>query len=814
METTINDVRYAIRTLLRSPVFTFVSVVVLGFGIGATTTIFSVVDGVLLRPLPYPDSDRLVAVWETNDQASPDFNERTEASPANYLDWCERNRSFANLAALRYTSLPLVTGDEPVRLEGASVTPNFFATVGVLPVAGRDFAPDDGLPNAAPVAIISTELWRRAFGADSGVVGSQVQLGGRPVTIAGVMPAGFNLPFPRSRSIDVWVPMPLDPANADRQAHVLYVVGRLRDGVTLASAREEIAGIASHLATEHPDTNVGRSVRPVPLQEWIVSDVRTPLLLLFASVAAVLLVACGNVANMLLARGAHRRREIAVRTALGASRLRIVRQLLTENVVLSLGGGALGLLLSAWSIDLLQTLAPDFIPRLADVGIRWPVFGFALGVSVVTAITFGLGPALRSTRTDLHESFKSGERAVGARMHDRVRGILVAAEVGITIVLLVGAGLLVRSFVRLVDIDPGLDPTHVVTLDVAIPRAKYADDERIAAFHTEILARVTASPGVDAAGAIDPLPLSDSNTTTSITIVGQPVPPPPERPDVEYRSASPGYFETMRIPVLAGRTFRDADDVGAPAVVVVNEALAELHWPGAGAVGQHITIPDDSDDPAALGPVYEVIGIVGNVRHTALDIAPKPECYASSLQDPGRYRTIVVRSSAPADRVVAMVRDAIRAVDPDQPVHNVMTMEQRVAETVARRRMAMQLAGAFALVALLIASVGVYGVLSYFVEQREREIGVRIALGARRSDVLKLVLGHGLTYAVGGLVAGSVAALLLSRVIASQLYGVSAIDPVTYIAIDALVLVVAVAATLVPALRATGVDPVVALRSE
>lgn len=814
METTINDVRYAIRTLLRSPVFTFVSVVVLGFGIGATTTLFSVVDGVLLRPLPFPDPGRLVAVWETNDQANPDFRERTEASPANYLDWCERNTSFASLAALRYSSLPLVTRDQPIRLEGASVTPNFFATLGVLPVAGRDFAPGDGVPNAAPVAIISTELWRRAFGADAGIVGSQVQLGGRPVTIAGVMPAGFNLPFPRSRSIDVWVPMILDPANADRQAHVLYVVGRLRDGVSLVTAREEFAGIAGQLAAEHPDTNVGRSVKPVPLQEWIVSDVRSPLWLLFASVAAVLLVACGNVANMLLARGAHRRREIAVRTALGASRRRIVRQLLTESAVLSLGGGALGLMLSSWSIDLLHALAPDFIPRLADVGIRWPVFGFAFALSVVTAVTFGLGPALRSTRTDVFESFKSGDRAGGTRVHERVRGMLVAAEIGVTIVLLVGAGLLVRSFVRLVDVDPGLDPKSTLTLDVAIPRAKYTEGSRIASFYDQVLERVSATPGVDAVGAIDPLPLSDSNTTTSITIVGRPVPPPSDRPDVEFRTASPGYFEAMRIPVFAGRTFTDADDARAPGVVVVNQALAELHWPDANAVGQHITIPDDSDNPAALGPVFEVIGVVGNVRHNALDVAPKPECYATYRQDPTRYLTLVVRSTVPTDRLLASVRDAIRAVDPDQPVHSVMTMEQRIAETVARRRMAMQLAGAFALVALLIASVGLYGVLSYFVEQREREIGVRMALGARRTDVLKLVFRHGFSYAVGGLAAGSIAALMLSRVLSSQLYGVSPIDPVTYLAIDALVLVVAAVATLVPALRATAVDPVVALRSE
>ena len=718
METTIHDVRYAIRTLLRSPMFTFVSVIVLGFAIGATTTIFSVVDGVLLRPLPYPDSDRLVAVWETNDQASPDFRERTEASPANYLDWCERTRSYANLAALRYASLPLVTRDRPVRLEGATVTPNFFATVGVQPVAGRDFTPADGVPNAAPVAIISTEVWRRDFGADTSVVGSQVQLGGRPVTIAGVMPAGFNLPFPRNRAIDVWVPLVLDPANADRQAHVLYVVGRLANGVDLASAREEIAGIAGQLAAEHPDTNAGRSVRPVPLQEWIVSDVRMPLLLLFASVASVLLIACGNVANMLLARGAHRRREIAVRAALGASRRRIVRQLLTESTVLSFCGGALGLMLSAWALDLLRAFAPDFIPRLADVGIRWPAFGFAMGVSVVTAIIFGLGPALRSTRTNLFDSFRSGDRAVGARMHERVRGMLVAAEIGLTIVLLIGAGLLVRSFVTLVDVDPGLDPAGVLTLDVAIPRAKYTEAERIAAFYSDVIGRVSATPGVESVGAIDPLPLSDSNTTTSITIVGQPVPPPPERPDVEFRTSSPGYFEAMRIPVLAGRTFTDADDARAPGVVVVNQALAELHWPDSSAVGQHITIPDDSDNPEALGPVFEVVGVVGNVRHTALDIEPKPECYATYRQDPARYLTLVVRSSGPGDRLTASVRDAIRAVDPDQPIHNVMTMEQRVAETVARRRMAMQLAGAFALVALLIASVGLYGVLSYFVEQR------------------------------------------------------------------------------------------------
>lgn len=814
MESIITDVRYAIRTLVQNPVFALVSIVVLAFGIGATTTVFSVVDGVLVRQLPFPSPERLVAVWETNDQASPEYRFRTEASPANYLDWCERNTSFENLAALSYSSLPLVTRDQPVRLEGAAVTPNFFQTLGVSPVAGRDFAPGDGVPNAAPVAIISTEVWNSAFGADPAVVGSLVNLGGRPVTIAGVLPAGFNFPFPRTRGIDVWVPMQLDPAKADRQAHFLYVVGRLRDGVSMPSAQEEIAGIGRQLAAEHADTNAGRSVRPVSLHEWIVSDVRSPLLLLFAAVGAVLLVACGNVANMLLARGTHRRREIAVRTAIGASRRRIVRQLLTESAVLSLSGGALGLLLSAWSVDLLRGIGADFIPRLAEIEIRWPVFGFAFAVSLVTAIAFGLGPALRATRDDLFGSLKSGDRAVGTRMHDRVRGMLVAAEIGVTIVLLIAAGLLVRSFVQLVDVDPGLDPSNVMTLDVAIPRAKYVDDVRIAAFFNETLARIAAAPGVEAVGAIDPLPLSESDNSVSVTIVGQPVPPPPDRPEVGFRIASPGYFEAMRIPVCEGRAFSDADDARTTGTVVVNRAFAERFWPGVSAVGQHITIPEDSDDPAALGPVYEVVGVVGNVRHTALDIAPKPECYATYRQDPARYLTVVVRSPLPADRVAGLVRDAVRAVDPDQPVHNVLTMEQRVAGTVARRRMAMLLAGAFAAVALLIAAVGLYGVLSYFVEQREREIGVRMALGARRADVLRLVVGQGLTYVVVGLVAGSVAALLLSRVIASQLYGVSAVDPVTYVAIDAAVLLVATAATLVPALRATAVDPTVALRSE
>ncbi len=814
METTFNDIRYAIRTLLKSPVFAGIAILVLAVGIGATTAIFSVVDGVLIRPLPYPAPERLAAVWETNDQASPEFRNRTEASAANYLDWCDRNTTFENLAALSYTSLPLATRDQPVRLDGASVTPNFFKTLGIQPVAGRDFEPGDGVPNAAPVAIISTETWRRAFGADPGVVGSQVQLGGRPVTIAGILPAGFNLPFPVSRDIDVWVPMRLDPAKADRQAHYLYVIGRLRDGVSFAAAADDIAAIGNRLAAEHPDTNVGRSVHPVPLHDWIVADVKTPLLLLFAAVAAVLLVACGNVANMLLARGAHRRREIAVRTALGAGRLRIVRQLLTESVVLALVGGALGLILSAWSIDLLRALAPHDIPRIGDVGIHWPVYLFALGASIVTALTFGLGPALRTTGTDLFETFKSGDRAVGTRTHDRIRGLLVAAEICVTIVLLVGAGLLVRSFVQLVDVDPGLDPRNVLTLDVAIPRAKYTDNERTAAFFKETLARVAAVPGVEAAGAIDPLPLSDSNNSTAITVVGQPVPPPPDRPEVEFRTASPGYFDAMRIPVLAGRAFSDADDARTGGVVVVNQSLAERFWPNTTAIGQRITIPDDSEDPSALGPEYEVVGVVGNVRHTALDVAPKPECYTTYLQGPARYLTLVVRSTMPVDRLTAAVRDQVRSVDADQPMHNVMTMEQRVAGTVAKRRMAMLLAGAFAVVALLIASVGLYGVLSYFVEQREREIGVRMALGARRTDVLRLVLGHGLAYTAVGLVAGSLAALLLSRLIASQLYGVGVVDPPTYLVINTLVLSVAAAATLIPAFRATGVDPVIALRSE
>ncbi len=808
------DVRFATRMLARSPVFALVAIVVLAIGIGANTAIFSVVDGVLLRPLPYPEPERLVAVWETNDQAGPDFRNRTEVSPANLLDWQSRNQSFEQIGALAYTNTTLVGREQPERLAGAAVTPNFFAAVGVTPAVGRAFEPGDGVPNAAPVAILSAGVWRRAFGADPDVVGTQITMGGRTVMVAGVMPDGFDMPFPINRTIDVWTPLKIDPAKADRQSHFLYAVGRLRDDVTREAADAEMDAVAGQLAVEHPDTNRGREVNLVELHSQIVGDVRGPLGLLFAAVAGVLLVACGNVANMLLARTAHRRREIALRTALGGSRARIVRQLLTESTVLALAGGALGLALAWWSLDLLRALGPADVPRLADVGVRWPVFLFAVGASLATALVFGLGPALRSTGVDLAGAFKAGSRTSGAKLGDRARGLLVVAEVAVTIVLLVGAGLLVRSFVRLLDVDPGFDPKNALTLDVAMPRAKYEKDERAIAFTSDVLARVRAIPGVEAVGTIDPLPLSGSNNSTTITIGGQPIPAPADRLSIPFRLVTPGYFEAMGIPVLSGRSLADRDRENAPRAVVVSAAFARRFWPDAPAVGQNIHIGEDDDDPAAIGPAYEIVGVVGDVRHSALDAEPQAEFYVPYLQEPSLYYTMIVRSSTPTEQLVGSVRDAIRSVDPDQPIHDVMTMDQRIAESVARRRFAMLLAGAFAVVALLIASVGLYGVLAYFVEQREREIGVRMALGARRADVLRLVLGHGLGYTTVGLALGSAVAALLSGVLAAQLFGVSPVDPATYASIDAVVFLVAVAATFIPALRATAVDPAIALRSE
>ncbi len=797
------DLRYAWRGLRRSPSFTAVAVATLALGIGVNTAVLGIVNGVLLRPFPLPRADRLVVIRE--DMPEKGMFGMT-ASPPNYLDWKSQNRSFTDLAAYERNSDP-VTGDgEPEQIDYALTTEGFFRVLGVRPELGRIYGADDFAAGRAHVVVLSHAFWLRRFGGRPDAIGSVLRIGGEPYTVIGVAPPEVALP---TGSHELWAPLDFGPnVERERGAHYISVIGRLRDGVSLTAAEAEMKGIAARLAAAYPDKNKGHTVSLRTLKEQIVGKAKPALLVLTGAVALVLLIACANVANLLLARGARREREIAVRRALGASRARTVRQLLTESILLAAGGTAAGVALAALADRLIVRFGPAGIPRLAEAGIDGTVLAATAVIAAGTAVLFGLAPALRATSATLTVSLR--ETASGTAPGRRqARDFLVAGEMALALLLLAGAGLLVKSFARLVRVDPGFRPDHVLTFDLGLD-AKYGDSAARSDFYRSLLAELDRIPGVRASGAVFCAPLSKSSFSSSFTVDGAPVAKSDE-PSMNLRVVSPDYFSTMRIPLVAGRLFTDADRRGGRRVLLVTQSAARRFWPRDDAIGKYVRM--------GARPVKEdvegtIVGIVGDTHDDALSEPPEPAAYFPLDQVGVSGLTVVVRAAQRPESVGSAVRETVRRMDRDLPVVGMTTMEDVVSQSVSAPRFYALLLAIFSATALVLAAIGIYGVLSYAVAARTREIGVRIAIGARRTQVVGMVLAGAARLAAIGLAAGLAAALLLTRLLSGFLFGVKPFDPATYAAVSAILFGVALLAALVPARRASSVDPMTALRQD
>jgi putative ABC transport system permease protein len=797
------DLRYALRGLRRSPSFTAIAVATLALGIGVNTAVLGVVNGVLLRPLPFPRPDRLVMIRE--DMPEKGMVGMT-ASPPNFLDWRSQNRSFTDLAAYSRNSDPLTGSGDPEQVDYASTTGTFFSVLGVRPALGRVYGAAECAAGKDHVVVLSHALWLRRFGGRPDAIGSTIHLGGEPYTVIGVAPPDLQLPL---GSHDLWAPLDFGPdVGRQRGAHYISVVGRLRDGVSLAAAETEMKGIAARLAAAYPDQDKGHTVSLRILKEQIVGKVKPALLVLTGAVALVVLIACANVANLLLARGTRREREIAVRRALGAGRARIVRQMLTESALLAAAGTAAGVALAVVADRLIVRFGPSGIPRLAQSGVDGPVLAATAAIAAVTAILFGLAPALRATSESLPTTLR--ETTPGAAPgRRRLRDVLVAGEMALALLLLAGAGLLVKSFSRLLRVDPGFHADHVLTFDLTLD-AKYKDPASRSAFYRNMLSELDRIPGVRASGAVFCAPLSQSNFSSSFTVRGAPVPKADE-PSMNLRVVSPDYFSTMRIPLVAGRLFSEADRTGAQRVLLLTRSAARRFFPRGNAIGQYLVM---GARPIKGDVEGTVVGIVGDTRDTALSEDPEPAAYFP-LDQVGVYGvTVVVQTARRPESIGTVVRDVVRRADPDLPVVGMATMEDVVARSVEAPRFYAFLLAVFSGAALTLAAIGIYGVLSYAVAARTREIGVRIAIGARRRDVVGMVLGDAARLGAIGLGAGLAAALSLTRLLSGILFDVKPFDLGTYAVVSAILFGVAMLAALVPARRASSVDPMTALRQE
>jgi putative ABC transport system permease protein len=793
--------------MAKKPGFTFIGVLALALGIGANTAIFSVVNAVLLRPLPYQHPERLVWIWETNPGA--DIKQETASMP-NFNDWRTQSQSFEEMAAFAGAALTLTSEHEPERIPGSVITANFFSVLGIQPLMGRSFTPEENGEKGARVVILSHGLWQRRFGGNPNIIGQTITLNSNPYQVVGIMPPGFKNPLPSQRNAaELWVPLSMSLDPKVRRSDFLNVVGRLKPNVMLEQARAEMKTITSRLEQQYPETNTGWSTIVIPLRDRITGDVRPAMWVLVGVVGFLLLIACANVANLLLARAAARQQEIAVRRALGADRFRLIRQFLTESILLALAGGAFGSLLAMWGVELLVRLSPGNIPRLDEVRLNWQVFLFTFGISVLTGMIFGLIPALHATNPNLTESLKEGGRsATEGRRGARLRNALVVAEIAIALVLLVGAGLMIKSFMRLQGVDPGFKPERILAVDLSLPAAKYKEAAQQTAFWDQLTGRVQQLPNVERVAAVTALPFN-GGAVLAFYVEGRPAPPPGQEPDAEYRVITPKYFETMGITLVRGEGITEQHTSNTPSVAVINETLARKYFPNEDPIGKRINFGNPETSPWRT-----IIGVARDIRQEALDEAPYSQVYCSYAQFPARTMTLVARTSNDPSGLVSSIRNELSAMDKDQPLYNVRTMEQVMAEAIARQRFSMLLIAIFASVGLVLASVGIYGVMSYTVAQRTHEIGVRMALGASAGDVLKMVVRQGMMLALLGTGLGLVAAFLLTRLISSLLFSVSATDPVTYALISLLLIAVALLACFIPARRATRVDPMVALRYE
>ncbi len=813
MEEFTQDLRYGLRGLASSPGFTCVAVVTLALGIGAVTSIFTVADAVIFRPPPYPDAGRLVAVNGTD----PLEADHGAMSGANYLDLRDRSASFEELAAYRRLSLNLVGPEYPLRVSGVSVTPSFFSLLGVDASIGRVLSPGVDRPGDPPSVVLGHGLWQSRFGGDAAILGQSIRLNHELYAVVGIMPAGFDFP----QGSQLWtaaryrVPDPPfdfggDPAE-DRNSEYLSLVARLADGIDLRVAQREMHDLAHRLAEEYPEANKDEGIALVPLHEDIAGDARPQLLLLLGAVAFLLLIACANVANLLLVRAARRQREIGLRMTLGAAPRRIVRLLLTEGLLLAAGAGALGLLFSLWGTEALLAVAPEGIPRIEEIGVDPRVLAFTAAVVLGTGLLFGLAPLPQIFRQDLLAATREGGGGASSGAGSRLRKALIVGEIATSFVLLVGAGLMIRTLSSVVSVSPGFDPAETLAMHLTLPDARYREDSQVTGFYRRMLAGVRALPGVESAATVLTLPMHwNLRGTLRFTIEGRPQ-EADQRPVAGYQIVSPDYFRTLRIPLLRGRLLTAADREDAPSVAVVNEAFAARHWPGEQALGKRITWSDPQGEEVDW---VRVVGIVGNTRLEGLDRPAVAESYRPFPQAVLNFTTLVVRSPIAATVLRDEVRRVVAEIDPEQPVHGVMTLNEVLAESLAERRFTMLLMTTFAAVALLLAAVGLYGVVSYSVSQRFREIGIRKALGARRRALILQVIREGSGLAAAGLALGALAGLALTRLITSQVHGVSATDPLSYVLAMALLAAIALLSCGLPALRASRVDPVVALHSE
>jgi putative ABC transport system permease protein len=808
----MQDLRYSFRTMRKTPVFTVVAVLALALGIGANSAIFSVVNAVLLRPLPFDHSERLLSLHSRNER---DGSVGNEQSYPNFLDVRAQCQSCAGVAAYGgATAFVMNPGEEPERARGVQATADLLPMLGVQPALGRVFTPEEDQAGARRVVVLSYGFWQRAFGGNPKIIGQEIPLGSAPMTVVGVMPKGFKYPVEWQQT-DFWMPLTpaLSAADRDGRASVfLDLVAKTKPGVTAAQAQAEIETISRRLQAQYPATNTALVFFAKPLKENLVGDLRTALFVLLGAVGCVLLIACANVANLLLARAAGRSKEMSIRTALGASRARIMRQLLTESLLLALAGGGLGLLLAMWGVDLLAAAAPADIPRVAEIGLDARVVLFTLFVTLATGVVFGLAPALQASKADVNEALKEGGRGTGEGVgRGRLRGALVVSEVALSLVLLVAAGLLAQSFKRLLDVTPGFDPKNLVTMDVVPRRAHYPEEAQRVRFFQDFIDQASRLPGVGGVAVVDPLPLNGNFEVWDFQIEGRAPFAPGEQNNADRRVVNGDYFRVVGIPLRKGRTFDERDRKEAPQVIVVNDAFARRFLNCEEPLGKRIVF---GGGPAG-GTAREIVGVVGDVRHAGLDEPTTPEFYFPFTQVLTPRLTVVARaSSGDTAGVATALRGVIRQTDKDSPIWNVRTMEELLAASVAKRRFNMILLGGFASTALLLAALGIYGVISYTVTQRTHEIGVRVALGAQPRDVVRMILTQGMRLTLIGVGAGLLGAFALTRVMSGLLFGVSATDPVTFGGVALLLALVAFVSCLLPARRATRVDPMIALRYE
>jgi putative ABC transport system permease protein len=801
MRTFWQDLRYGARMLLRRPGFTLIAVVTLAIGIGLNTALFSVVNSILLSPLPFHEPARLMQVWET--WPAEEAHSGT-ASPNNLLDWRAQTHSFEALSGYSIWLFTLTGTNEPTEIPGLKVTANFFTALGVTPQLGRTFLPEEERPGGAQSVVISHDFWRSRFGGRADVIGQKLRLDDGAYTVTGVLRPDFRqTEFRAGYRAEVWVPLELDPAAALRGSHSLRVIGRLRPGVTEAQAQTEMSAIAERLAQAYPATNSGRGVRLVPMLEQVTGNVRRVLWQLQCATVLVLLICCANIANLLLARVAEREKELAIRTALGAGRWRIARLLLSEGAALAALGGALGALLAKWALDALASLAPKTIPRLDEIALDARALTFALLTSLATALIFGLAPAWQAARVNLNNTLKETGR--GAARGQGMRGALVVAEVVLTLVLLAGAGLLLRSLVEMQRVDLGFNPERLLTMRVSLLDSKYPERRQAADFYQQLLAEITRLPGAQSAAVTSNPPLIKlSDNWMRFFLEGQPV-DPGRAPSAKYATVSPDFFRTMEIPLRAGRVFNERDTRDTTQVAVINEYLARRHFPNTDPLGKRLLVGRAT---------REIVGVVGNVRHESPEGEEAEKLYVPHAQSPRTTLLLLARTTAEPESLAAAIQQTVWRQDPDAAVSNLATMETALGEAIARPRFNASLFGLFAAVALILAAIGLFGVMSYTVTQSTREIGIRMALGAQARDVLKLVVGQGLALTFAGLVLGLIGALGVTRLMKNLLYGVTAADPLTFICVSLLLVLIALLACYIPAQRATKVDPMIALRNE